>query len=149
MSSLRSSARRVKLSSRRLVFEPLESRTLLATVASFDNDRASAAYAVSKEGSDPGPVEIAGGVIPGSAAEYLRLYSGVTNDLNSVSFGRTDSGAFGQIIADFDFRLTAVEGRPDGLAFVLLNTANYGINGPAPAGGSEPRYAGSLGIGFD
>src|SRR4051794_7880634 len=119
MNPPRRPARRAKLSSRRLLFESLESRTLLATVAAFDNDRPSAAYAVSQEGSDPGPQEIAGGVIPGNAADFLRLYSGVTNDLNSVSFGRTDAGAFGQIIADFDFRLTAVEGRPDGLALVF------------------------------
>jgi len=136
-------------SSRPLCFESLESRQLLATVASFDNDRASAAYAIRMDAATLPPAELGGGTIPGPKAEFLRVYSGIPDNLNSVAFARTDAGAQGTILADFDFRLTPVNERPDGLSFSLVNTANYGVSGPVLAAGTYPQYAGSIGIAFD
>ncbi|MFN0020963.1 MAG: galactose oxidase-like domain-containing protein [Pirellulaceae bacterium] len=141
--------RRVSIRSRLLHFETLESRQLLATIASFDNDRVSATYAAGKDASDPPPAELAGGVIPGAKSEFIRVYSGVANNLNSIAFARTDVGAPGSVLADFDFRMTPVNERPDGLSFSLVNTAYYEVSGTVVAAGSFPQYYGSLGIAFD
>src|SRR4051794_12977838 len=127
--SFRRRRRRVATGPRVLRLESLENRQLLATVASFDNDRASAAYAIRVDGSALPPAELGGGTIPGTK-EFLRIYSGIPNNLNSVAFTRTDAGPQGNILADFEFRMTPVYERPDGLSFSLVNTSNYGVSGP-------------------
>jgi hypothetical protein len=132
-----------------LAIEPLETRSLLATFASFDGAAAATPYSVRADGVQQGPAQLPGGALPGANANYLRVLHGVPNNFNSVTFNRSDAGAFNWIVADFDFRLTQAHDRPDGLTFALLNTANFGTSGPAPPSGTEPRHAGSLGIGFD
>jgi hypothetical protein len=73
---------------------------------------------------------------------------------NSIAFDRTSPGAFDQIVADFDFRLSPGNGRADGFGFAFLRTANYGTTGAvAPQAplfaAEEPNFTGSIGIGFD
>ena len=73
-------------------------------------------------------------------------------DNNTIAFPTPAPGAFPVIVADFDFRLTPVQGRgrADGLGFALLNAANHPA-GPVPptSGAEEPSFAGSIGLGFD
>jgi hypothetical protein len=73
-------------------------------------------------------------------------------DHNTITFPLSAAGAREVLLADFDFRITPVEGRgrADGLGFAFLNTAVYpdGAVPPTPLA-EEPSFAGSLGIGFD
>ncbi len=98
-----------------------------------------------------GPQLIDGG--PSDSGKLMRLAFG-TDPIpthNSIAFDRTNPGAFDQIIADFDFRISPGTGRADGIGFALLNTADYGITGIAalPNVVEEPNFVGSLGIGID
>jgi len=73
---------------------------------------------------------------------------------NSITFDLTDPGAFDQIVANFDFRMTPGVGRADGLGFALLNTSPHGTTRPVPPeaplfAGEEPNFERSLGMGFD
>jgi hypothetical protein len=81
----------------------------------------------------------------------LRLAYGDVVNHNSIAFDRSTPGAFDQVVADFDFRITPGTGRADGLGFALLNTANYGNSGAQapPNAAEEPNFLGSLGVGFD
>ena len=100
------------------------------------------------------PPQILAGGPPGSVS-FLRLAS-TTPPLpisNSITFDRSDPGAYAQVEAEFDFRmiLTPGFGRADGLGFALLDTAAYGTSGTAcpldvP---EEPMFDDSLGVGFD
>ena len=85
------------------------------------------------------------------------MVNGTGTTHNTIGFDRTQVGGVNQIIADFDFRITPNNGRADGIAFALLNTANHGINGSAPLFSEEPNNIGtngdpifnSFGLGFD
>jgi len=86
----------------------------------------------------------------GPSGNFVRLnYAGVTYNLNTIAFDRTQEGAAQKIIADFDFRMYGGN-RADGFGFVLLNTSTYGTSGASPIEISvEPKAVNSLGIGFD
>ncbi len=86
----------------------------------------------------------------GPSGNFLRLnYAGVGYTLNTVAFDRTHVGPAQKISANFDFRMYGGS-RADGIGFILLNTARYGISGASPVGISEEANANaSLGIGFD
>lgn len=120
-----------------------------ATVQSFD--AAGSAHVLSQHAAPPPPTVTAGG----PTGSFLRLATDATiPQNNSISFARTDPGAFCDIVAEFDFRMTPVVGRADGMGFALLNTANWGAGGPvAPQApwfvAEEPNFAGSVGVGFD
>jgi galactose oxidase-like protein/Calx-beta domain-containing protein len=87
-------------------------------------------------------------------ARFMRL-AGVPvtgYDHNAITFPLTAPGAREDLLADFDFRITPLEGRgrADGLGFAFLNTALYpGAVVPPPPLAEEPSFLGSLGIGFD
>lgn len=73
---------------------------------------------------------------------------------NSIAFDRTNVGAFDQVVAEFDFRMSPGNGRADGIGFAFLNTADHFTTGSvAPQfplfAAEEPNFAGSLGVGFD
>ncbi len=90
---------------------------------------------------------------PGGPTEvgcFLRLASVTTApaNFNTIAFDKTDL-ASDQIIADFDFRIRPKSSRADGFGFALLNTANYGDSGAEGGTAEEPKFEGSLGIGFD
>jgi hypothetical protein len=85
---------------------------------------------------------------------FLRL-AGIPaagHDHNTISFPLTAPGARETLLADFDFRITPVEGRgrADGFGFAFLNTAFFpeGAVAPTPIA-EEPSFPGSIGVGFD
>lgn len=87
---------------------------------------------------------------------FLRLAPAAAGVNNTVAFSLTDPGLFGQVVIEFDFRITlrAGKGRADGFGVALLNTSLVGNNGavfpPQPnSTPEEPNFKGSLGIGFD
>jgi hypothetical protein len=107
-------------------------------------------YGATKIGTVNAPVTMAPG--PGGVGNFLRLLSTVDNPgSNTIVFDRTDSGAFTQIVADFDFRMTQTPGQTpgEGMGFALLDTAVYDKFGPVPGPAEEPAFGRSLGIGFD
>jgi hypothetical protein len=95
------------------------------------------------------PIITPGG--PTGKGTMLRLASGSDGaSKNSIVFTDTGLSVSGQVVADFDFRLTQKTGRADGFGFTLLNTAHYPSTGPVePQTSEEPGFTGSLGIGFD
>lgn len=73
---------------------------------------------------------------------------------NSMAFDVAESGAFEQMVFDFDFRLSPGTGQADGFGVAFLHTSNYGATGPSEPqaphyAGEEPNFVDSLGIGFD
>jgi hypothetical protein len=95
----------------------------------------------------PGPVCLSGG----PTGSFLRLADTNAVSINAIAFDLTDPGAWAQIIADFDFRMTprGSNSRADGFGFTLASTAVFGTRGPVTSLSEEPNVAGSLGIGFD
>lgn len=125
------------------------------TFQDFDTPNTGTPYTLGVHRPDPTtpPAIFDGG--PTDTGKLLRLAYG-TPPLthNSINFDRSDAGAFGQVVADFDFRVMQGTGRADGIGFALLNTANYGITGAVgpqmpPYDAEEPNFLGSLGVGFD
>jgi hypothetical protein len=91
-------------------------------------------------------------VLPGGEeGSFLRLVPGEFDTLNTVGFDSIQPGRHARVIADFDFRMSPVDGEAgaDGMSFVLLRTEYFGLSGAALAFGEEPNLAGSLGIAFD
>ncbi len=84
----------------------------------------------------------------GPTGNFLRLaWSGSYETTNSIAFDLTDSGAYDQVITDFDFRIGP---GADGLGVVLLNTSLYGAQGSSPIIDEGPHPpAGSLALGFN
>jgi len=134
---------------RRPELERLEPRQLLATVQDFDTP--GTAFTLQQVGLPPRPAIVPGGPF----GSFLRLTSAsasLPNQLNSISFVRSDPGSYNRVVAEFDFRITPGfdGGRGDGLGFALLNTANFGTSGPQTSVLPERAlFDGSLGIGFD
>lgn len=95
---------------------------------------------------DGGPTEV---------GRFLRLaFAQPIPNHNSITFDYVDTGAFDQVVADFDFRMIPGNGQADGIGFALLSISEFGESGPVcPQGpllaGEEPNFRGSLGIGFD
>src|ERR1043166_144538 len=89
----------------------------------------------------------------GSTGRFLRLANNTASNLNSIVFDRTATGAVSTVVATFDFRMTQVSSRADGMGFALLPTSVFGTNGPAiaPLNGlsEEPNLTGAIGVGFD
>ncbi len=90
----------------------------------------------------------------GDPARFMRLAGipGAGHDHNTISFPLTGVGARDTLLADFDFRITPVEGkgRADGLGFAFLDTAFYPDGAvPPPPIAEEPSFLGSVGVGFD
>jgi hypothetical protein len=81
----------------------------------------------------------------------LRFLDGLNNLHNHYSFNRTDTGAWEQITASFDFRITpGSNGLADGFGFMLIPTSVYGESGDGPAPlAEEPNVLGTFGIGID
>lgn len=92
----------------------------------------------------------------GPNGKFIRLVTTTPGNHNTVTFDPTDSGAFGMVVADFDFRVTpGPPGRADGFGIALLNTESYPdtpgevcLESPLFAA-EETNFAGSLGVGFD
>jgi hypothetical protein len=104
-------------------------------------------YGATQIGTSNPPVTMAPG--PGNVGNFLRLLSTVGNPgTNTIVFDRTDKGAFTQMVADFDFRMSPVTGG-EGMGFALLDTAAYGKFGAVSGPAEEPNFNRSLGIGFD
>ena len=113
----------------------------------LDCDHAPSPYEASVLANLPGPVCLEGG----PTGSFLRLADTTAVNINAIAFDLTDPGAWDQIIADFDFRMTprGTESRADGFGFTLASTAAFGTSGPVTSLSEEPDVAGSLGIGFD
>jgi hypothetical protein len=120
-----------------------------ATVQNFDDP--GSAHVLTQHADPPGPAVVAGG----PTGNFLRVATNATiPQNNSIAFARTDPGAFCDVVAEFDFRMTPVFGRADGMGFSLLDTADWGTSGAvAPQApwfvAEEPNFAGSLGVGLD
>lgn len=120
-----------------------------ATVQNFDDP--GSAHVLTQHAAPPPPAVVAGG----PTGSFLRVATTATiPQNNSISFARTDPGAFCDVVAEFDLRMTPVVGRADGMGFALLNTSIWGSSGAvAPQApwfvAEEPNFAGSLGVGFD
>lgn len=132
--------------------EPLEVRLTPSTYQDFDGTGDPFVTGQHSGGVGPVPAPVAGG----PTGDFMRV-AGTTvapqSDHGAISFARTDTGAFGLVIADFDFRITpqSATSRADGLSFIFLNTADHGNSGiiNPPNVAEEPNFAGSLAIGFD
>ncbi|MBI3874634.1 MAG: DUF1929 domain-containing protein [Verrucomicrobia bacterium] len=128
----------------------LESSLRAATFTDFDNVFAGTPYTLLQNNVAPGPAIVAGG----PTGAFLRLTTTNNSLNNSVDFKLSDAGAYNQVVADFDFRITpGPNGASDGFGFALLNTANFGAEGGVELPGNvlyeEPNLTNSLGVGFD
>ncbi len=141
--------RRADYSAVPAVIERLEPRLLLSTLQNFDNVGSGTPFNRLQVNNPPGATELDGG--PTGVGKFLRLVDDAAPpNVNTITFQTSDAGAFNQVIADFDFRITPGIGRADGFAFALLNTATYTTPNVEPqAAAEEANYIGSLGIGFD
>jgi hypothetical protein len=123
------------------LFSPL----LAQTVQDFQNPGTT--YTPSQTGTAIPPTVLTGGP---SGGNFLRLITASdTPGTNSIAFDRSDSGAFTQIVADFDFRMNPGTGQGQGMGFALLSTAAYDKTGAVAGPAEEPNLTGSLGVGFD
>lgn len=113
----------------------------------LDCDRGSASYEATQLADPPGPRCLAGG----PTGLFLRLADTIAVNINAIAFDLTDPGAWDQIVADFDFRMTpyGTTSRADGFGFTLASTAVFGTSGFVSSHSEEPDVEGSLGIGFD
>lgn len=137
----------------RLGVEWLEDREMLSTTQTFDGG--GTPFLIDDNGNLPAPALIA----DGSTGFGVRLAYATNNPPNVgvLSFPRTDVGAFDQVLADFDFRITPGEsagaaGRADGLGITFLSTDPFigGVNATNVDGGSEePNFPKSFSVGFD
>ena len=136
--------------------ELLEARLLLSTFQNFDVPDTGTLFNRLQVENPPAAIEMDGG--PTGVGKFLRLVHApvppnVTPNVNTITFQTSDAGAFSQVIADFDFRITPGNGRADGFAFGLLNTATFDTPNVEPQppvfAAEEANFAGSLGIGFD
>jgi hypothetical protein len=98
------------------------------------------------------PEAVDGG--PTGSGRFLRLGTiAPLPNQKTITFDRSDLGRYGQVVVDFDFRMTEVAGRADGLGMALLDTTLYGAGGKRPPSdpfaSEDPYFEGSLGIGFD
>lgn len=154
----------------RPILEILEDRLAPATACTFDGTCDGFTLAHFPD-PDPSPTPVLAQVLPGGPdAAFLRLASAPAPHLNTITFARTDAGAFRTLVATFDFRITPVSGRADGFGFALLNTTFFGTTGNVTLASSsstgalaeEPNFvgrhqppgspnlgAGSVGVGFD
>jgi hypothetical protein len=136
-----------------------------ASVTLFDNEGTVQNFDTAGAGTPFVPFQVAplttapelmeGG--PSGVGNFIRLVSDAPQpgppSSNTLTFGQAELGAFGLVVADFNFRITPGVGRGDGFGFTLLNNASY--PGPTaqpelpPFVAEEPHYTDSLGIGFD
>ncbi len=118
----------------------------------FDNP---GAPFVSCQYFSPPTASVEGDTNKPSRGAILRLATSPAVNHNGVVFGAWQPDACQtEAHVDFDFRITPVTGRADGLGLALLNTANWPASGcVAPQAplfvAEEPSFAGSLGVGFD
>src|SRR5581483_7622537 len=129
----------------------LDAVAFAATVQDFDVTARQSPFRQARYGNLPNAALLSGG--PTGTGQFLRLayvdpIPGPPS-FNTITFDRSDPGAFSQIVADFDFRIEPGKDRADGLGFALLNTAIFGNSGGVQGGAEEPNFAGSLGVGFD
>jgi hypothetical protein len=112
-----------------------------ATIQDFDGP--GTAYRLTQYHQPPG----ASVQLDGPSGNYLRLaYAGGADPtINTVDFDLSDPGVYPIVVADFDFR---IQGDADGLGFALINTAVFGLSGPAYIAETAAIPA-SLGVGFD
>ena len=113
----------------------------------LDCERVSSPYEGSTLANPPGPVCLEGG----PTGSFLRLADTTAANINAIAFDLTDPGAWDQVIADFDFRMTpyGTQSRADGFGFTLASTMEFGTSGPVSSLSEEPNVVGSLGVGFD
>jgi hypothetical protein len=121
--------------------------TAARAVTRFDCDRSGTPYEASQLGVPPGPTCLPGG----PTGNFLRLADTTVANINAIAFDLTDPGPHGQIVADFDLRMTphATDSRADGFGFTLASTAVFGASGPVAGHSEEANVIGSLGVGFD
>lgn len=128
---------------RRLFLEPLESRQLMATIASFDH--APTPYIQ----SGPANLQFRSFREGGPTGMYMKLAEAGQNGVSALSFDRSDAGARDYMLAEFSFKVTSQTSKIDAFDFAFLNTNNYGAyatrNGPDTGAG----YANSLSIRFE
>lgn len=110
-------------------------------------------FTAKNHGFEPFPApEVTGatGVQPG----VMRLTTEGPSQASSIAFDQTSTSTQ-QIVAGFDLRVTdtGAAARADGLAFMLLDAADYGTTGNTLPDGyqafEEPNFANALGIAFD
>ena len=83
-----------------VAFRPAE----LSAQTSQDFNAVGTPYNSSQSGTSIAPTVMAGGP---TGANFLRLLGAAsTAGTNSIAFDRSNPGAFTQIVADFDFRMT-------------------------------------------
>ncbi len=132
-------------------WESLESRELLSTTQTFEGTGGTN-YSLQQVAGPPQATILSGG----PTGNFLRLAttptSPVVGNNNSISFVTSDTGAFNEATAAWDFRVTptAAGGNGVGMSFALLNTTNYGTSGQAASiAPQQGIYDGSLAFGFD
>lgn len=128
------------LNTRRLSLESLETRQLMATIASFDH--APTPYIQ----SGPNNLQFTSLRAGGPTGTYMKLADAGQTGVSALSFDRSEVGAKDFILAEFAFKVTSTTYKIDAFDFALLNTSRYGIlatrNGPDTGVG----YANSLSI---
>lgn len=83
---------------------------------------------------------------------FLRvIQDGVGGQFNTVAFDRTDSGAYGTAVIDFDFRMFGAGPSADGISLMFLPTGTYGNSGAGAQGfvAEEPNVMDAFAIGLD
>lgn len=119
-----------------------------------DFDNPGAPFVPCQYSSGP-PATVIGDPNKPSRGAILRLATSPAVTHNGVVFEPWQADACQtEVHLDFDFRITPVTGRADGLGLALLNTADWPPSGcvapQAPLfAAEEPNFAGSLGVGFD
>lgn len=85
----------------------------------------------------------------GPTGNFLRLTTATNSLQNQVGYNVTAPITATRMVVDFDFRATPGGGQADGIGMALLNVANFGASGAAPAISESPNLAGSFGVGID
>jgi hypothetical protein len=101
-------------------------------------------------GSFPGPTITTNS--PSMTNSFLRLiHDGVGNNSNHYTYDLTDTGAFANVEAWWDFRGNSVgNAGADGYHFMLIPTSDYGISGDGPRPtAEEPNTVNAFGVGVD
>jgi hypothetical protein len=130
-------------SPRRLSVETLESRQLMATLASFDH--APTPYIQ----TGPNNLQFTSFRMGGPTGTFMKLAETGRTGVSALSFDRSEAGARDFVLAEFAFKVTSKSYKLDAFDFALLNTSRYGNfatrNGPDTGVG----YANSLSIRFE
>lgn len=128
---------------RRLMIESLETRQVMASIASFDH--APTPYIQ----TGPNNLQFTSFRAGGPTGMYMKLAEAGQTGVSALSFDRSDAGAKDYVLAEFAFRVTSATSKLDAFDFALLNTSRYGNLATRSGPDTGVGYANSLSIRFE